>query len=182
MRAVSQRILGGPGVLEIVEVPRPNPGRGEALIRVYAASVNAADWKRRSGLLRRFGDPPFTVGLDFSGVVVSLGGPTTPVRPGDPVYGVVLPPAGSHAEYVVAPVDALALAPRSIDLVSAAALPVAALTARQSLVRVAGVAPGDRVLIHAAAGGVSHLAVQIAKARGAHVIGTARSGKHWLPP
>jgi NADPH:quinone reductase-like Zn-dependent oxidoreductase len=65
MRAVSQRILGGPGVLEIVEVPRPNPGRGEALIRVYAASVNAADWKRRSGLLRRFGDPPFTVGLDL---------------------------------------------------------------------------------------------------------------------
>src|SRR5260370_13406815 len=135
MRAVSQRIFGGPGVLEIVEVPRPTPGPGEALIRVHAASVNAADWKRRTGLLRRFGDPPFTLGLDFSGVVEALGGPTTRVRPGDPVYGIVLPPAGSHAEYIVAPIDALARAPRSIDLVSAAALPVAALTAWQALGR-----------------------------------------------
>ncbi len=178
MRAVSQRILGGPGVLEIVEVPRPTPGPGEALIRVHAASVNAADWKRRTGLLRRFGDPPFTLGLDFSGVVEALGEPTTRVRPGDPVYGIVLPPAGSHAEYIVAPIDALARAPRSIDLVSAAALPVAALTAWQALVRVAEVGPGQRVLVHAAAGGVGHLAVQIAKARGAHVIGTARPEKH----
>jgi NADPH:quinone reductase-like Zn-dependent oxidoreductase len=159
MWAVSQRAFGGPEALEIVEVPRPTPGPGEALIRVHAASVNAADWKHRSGLLRRFGDPPFTVGLDFSGLVEALDGPTTRVRPGDPVYGLVLPPAGSHAQYVVAPVDALAPAPRRIDLVSAAALPVAALTAWQPLVRVADVGTGDRVLIHAAAGGIGHLAV-----------------------
>jgi NADPH:quinone reductase-like Zn-dependent oxidoreductase len=118
------------------------------------------------------------VGLDFSGVVESVGAPTTRVRAGDPVYGVVLPPAGSHAEYVVAPVNALARVPRNVDLVSAAALPVVALTAWQALVRVAEVSPRERVLIHAAAGGIGHLAVQIAKARGANVIGTARAGNH----
>jgi NADPH:quinone reductase-like Zn-dependent oxidoreductase len=180
MRAVSQRVLGGPEVLRVVEIDRPSLGPGEALVRVRAASVNAADWKIRSGVLRRFGDPPFTVGLDFSGVVEDVGEDAEPVQPGDRVFGCSFPPGGSHAEYVAVPVSRLAAVPERLDDVHAAALPVAALTAWQPLVRVADVKPGQRVLVHAAAGGIGHLAVQIARARGAHVIGTARSTNHDL--
>ncbi|MFF2198317.1 NADP-dependent oxidoreductase [Streptomyces sp. NPDC058157] len=179
MRAVSQRGYGGPDVLELVETDLPVPGRGEALVRVHAAGVNPADWKLRSGAVRKFGVPPFTVGLDLCGVVVALGDDRTAgLRPGDAVYGCAFPPHGAHAEYAVAPVAALAAAPAGIGGVAAAALPVAALTAWQSLVRVAAVGAGQRVLVHAAAGGIGHLAVQIAKARGAHVIGTAREARH----
>jgi NADPH:quinone reductase-like Zn-dependent oxidoreductase len=188
MRAVSQRLLGGPEVLSVVEIDRPSLGPGEALVRVRAASVNPADCKIRSGVVRRFGDPPFTVGLDFSGVVEDLGEDTgedagedaEPVQPGDRVFGCSFPPGGSHAEYVAVPVSRLAAAPERLDDVHAAALPVTALTAWQPLVRVADVQPGQRVLVHAAAGGIGHLAVQIARARGAHVIGTARSTNHDL--
>ncbi|MFD8141877.1 NADP-dependent oxidoreductase [Streptomyces sp. NPDC059708] len=179
MRAVSQRGYGGPDVLEVVETDLPTPGRGEALVRVRAAGVNPADWKVRSGAVRKFGTPPFTLGLDLCGVVVALGDEGTGrFEPGDEVYGCAFPPHGSHAEYALAPVAALAAAPAGIGAVAAAALPVAALTAWQSLVRVAAVGSGQRVLVHAAAGGIGHLAVQIAKARGAYVIGTAREGKH----
>jgi NADPH:quinone reductase-like Zn-dependent oxidoreductase len=178
MRAVSQRAFGGPEVLEIAEVDRPEPGPGQALVRVHAAGVNPADWKIRAGMLPRFGQPPFTLGLDFAGVVEALDAPANGVQPGAAVYGLVFPPTGSYAEYVAAPLGNLAPAPRGVDLVHAAALPVTGLTAWQALVRVAEVRAGQRVLVHAAAGGVGHLAVQIAKARGAHVIGTARQDKH----
>ncbi|MCW2861450.1 MAG: NADPH:quinone reductase [Actinoallomurus sp.] len=178
MQAISQRAHGGPEVLEVIETDRPVPGPGEVLVRVHAAGVNPADWKRRSGLLRRFGEPPFTLGLDLSGTVETTGEEVTRFRPGDAVYGAVRPPRGAYAEYVTAPQDALAPVPPSLDHTRAAALPTAALTAWQPLVRVAGVHPGQRVLVHAAAGGVGHLAVQIAKARGAYVIGTARRAKH----
>ncbi|ARH89786.1 NADP-dependent oxidoreductase [Streptomyces sp. MOE7] len=178
MRAVSQRRYGGPDVLEIVETDRPTPGPGQALVRVRAAGVNPADWKIRSGAVRKFGEPPITLGLDLCGVVEAVGEQATRFRPGDEVYGCAFPPHGSYAEYVVVPVAALAARPASIDDVHAAALPVAALTAWQALERVAAVRPGHRVLIHAAAGGIGHLAVQIATARGAYVIGTARESKH----
>ncbi|MEW1633013.1 NADP-dependent oxidoreductase [Streptomyces sp. NPDC093801] len=179
MRAVSQRGYGGPDVLEVVETDVPVPGPGEVLVRVRAAGVNPADWKIRSGTVRKFGAPPFTLGLDLCGVVEEAGeGAAGRFRPGDEVYGCAFPPHGAYAEYVVAPAEALAAAPAGIDPVSAAALPVAALTAWQSLVRVAAVGPGRRVLVHAAAGGIGHLAVQIAAARGAYVIGTAREGGH----
>ncbi|WP_131787932.1 NADP-dependent oxidoreductase [Protofrankia symbiont of Coriaria ruscifolia] len=178
MRAISQHVYGGPEVLEVVEIDRPAPGPGEVLVRVSAAGVNPADWKIRSGLVRRFGDPPFTLGLDLCGVVEAISGQTTRFAPGDVVYGCAFPPRGAYAEYVAVPADVLASAPPSIDRVHAAALPVAVLTAWQPLVRVAAVAAGQRVLIHAAAGGIGHLAVQIAKARGAYVIGTARAEKH----
>ncbi|MGQ4382550.1 NADP-dependent oxidoreductase [Streptomyces sp. SAS_270] len=178
MRAVSQRSYGGPEVLELVETALPTPGPGEALVRVSAAGVNPADWRIRSGMVRKFGDPPFTLGLDLSGVVEAVGEQVTRFRPGDEVYGCAFPPHGTYAEYVVAPVEALAAAPASIDHVHAAALPVAALAAWQPLVRVAAVGTGQRVLIHAAAGGIGHLAVQIAKACGAYVIGTARESRH----
>jgi NADPH:quinone reductase-like Zn-dependent oxidoreductase len=178
MRAVSQRRFGGPEVLELVEVERPVAGPGEALVRVRGASVNPGDWKVRSGLLPRFGNPPFTLGLDFSGIVEAVGEPNGGVGPGDAVFGCSLPPKGAYAEYVAARVDWLQNAPAGIDLVQAAALPVTSLTAWQALVKVAEIGPGQRVLVHAASGGIGHLAVQIAKAYGAHVIGTARESKH----
>ncbi|WP_203992873.1 NADP-dependent oxidoreductase [Sphaerisporangium rufum] len=178
MRAISQRAFGGPEVLEVVEVDRPVPAAGEVLVRVHAAGVNPADWKRRDGSLRRFGEPPFILGLDVAGEVAATGDAVEGFRPGDAVYGIVLPPRGAYAEYVTVPVEFLAPAPSGQELIHAAALPIAGLTAWQSLVWVAEVRPGQRVLVHAAAGGVGHLAVQIAKARGAHVIGTARQDKH----
>nr|WP_141587286.1 NADP-dependent oxidoreductase [Actinomadura sp. WMMA1423] len=178
MRAISQREFGGPEVLEVVEIDLPVPGPGEVLVRVQAAGVNPADWKRRSGLLRRLGEPPFTLGLDLAGTVAAAGDGAGRFREDDAVYGAMLPPRGSYAQFVAVPEEALAPAPQGLDPVLAAALPTAGLTAWQALVRVAGVRAGHRVLVHAAAGGVGHLAVQIAKARGAHVIGTAREEKH----
>ncbi|GAA2119076.1 NADP-dependent oxidoreductase [Kitasatospora saccharophila] len=182
MRAVSQDGYGGPEVLRVVEVERPEPGPGEVLVRVLAAGVNPADWKIRSGEVARFGTPPFaerfTVGIDLCGTVVALGPGADRFRPGERVFGCAFPPRGGYAEYAVVAESALAAAPAAVDAVGAAALPVSALTAWQALVRVAEVSPGQRVLVHAAAGGVGHLAVQVAKARGAYVLGTARAAGH----
>jgi NADPH:quinone reductase-like Zn-dependent oxidoreductase len=178
MQAITQRAFGGPEVLELVELPRPDPGPDEVRIRTAAIGVNPADWKRRAGLLRHLPEPPFTLGMDFAGVVEALGGPSDRLQVGDAVYGCVRPPAGAYATHVVVPIDAVAPAPATLGPVSAAALPVAALTAWQPLVHVADVQAGQRVLVHAAAGGIGHLAVQIAKARGAYVIGTARAVNH----
>jgi NADPH:quinone reductase-like Zn-dependent oxidoreductase len=175
MRAVSQRAFGGPEVLELVEVDRPAPGPGEVLVRVHAAGVNPADWKLRSGAVRGLGEPPFTLGLDVSGVVEAVGTQVEGFHRGDEVFGLVLSRSGAYAEFVVLPAGSLAPIPPSSDHLRSAALPVAVLTAWQAL---AAVQPGQRVLIHAAAGGVGHLAVQIGKARGATVVGTARAEKH----
>ncbi|MGY1865808.1 MULTISPECIES: NADP-dependent oxidoreductase [Nocardia] len=173
MLAIRQYTFGGPEVLEVAEVDRPRPGPGEVLVRVAATSVNAADWKVRAGLVGKLGDPPLTLGLDVSGVVDELGPGVDRFAVGDPVYGMVF--GGANAEYVVAQAHTLAPKPRNVDLVQAAALPTAALTAWQAL---AALGTGQRVLVHAAAGGVGHLAVQIAKHRGAFVIGTARAVNH----
>lgn len=179
MRAMRQEEHGGPEVLHEVRVPRPAPGISEILVRVEAAGVNPTDWKHRSG--RRFlGDPPYTLGWDVSGVVEEVGLGVTLFAPGDEVFGMLPYPygAGSHAEYVAGPTRAFVPKPAAIDHVQAGAIPLVALTAWQSLVDTAQVGAGDRVLIHAAAGGVGHVAVQIAKARGAYVIGTASAPKH----
>ncbi|GAA1306919.1 NADPH:quinone reductase [Planotetraspora silvatica] len=179
MRAISQDALGGPEVLREIQVERPAPGPTEVLVRVHAAGVNPTDWKHRAtgGLL---GKPPFVLGWDVSGVVESVGLGTTLYKPGDEVFGMLRYPYGhgAFAEYVAAPARTFARKPRNIDHVHAAALPLAALTAWQALKDTAGVTAGQRVLVHAAAGGVGHLAVQIAKARGAYVIGTASAAKH----
>lgn len=179
MRAISQDVLGGPEVLREVEVERPNPGPSEVLVRVHAAGLNPTDWKHRAeGMF--LGNPPFVLGWDVSGVVEAIGIGVTLFKPGDEVFGMLPYPfgVGSHAEYVTGPTRAFARKPSQVDHVQAGAVPLAALTAWQALVDTAGVQEGQRVLIHAAAGGVGHLAVQIAKARGAYVIGTASSGKH----
>jgi NADPH:quinone reductase-like Zn-dependent oxidoreductase len=122
-----------------------------------------------------FGEPPFTLGCDVSGVVADLSAQFGSFQAGDEVFGLLLSRAGAYAEYVVLAAEALATTPPSLDHVRSTALPVAALTGWQALVGVGELHAGQRVLIHAAAGGVGHLAVQIAKARGAHVIGTARA-------
>jgi NADPH:quinone reductase-like Zn-dependent oxidoreductase len=180
MRAISQDVFGGPEVLEEVRLPRPVPGPGEVLVRVHAAGVNPTDWKHRGipGLF--LGEPPFVLGWDVSGVIETAGAGVTLFKPGDEVFGMLPYPygAGSHAEYVTGPARAFVPKPAAIDHVQAGALPLAALTAWQALVDTAGLEAGHRVLIHAAAGGVGHLAVQIAKARGAHVTGTASAPKH----
>jgi NADPH:quinone reductase-like Zn-dependent oxidoreductase len=179
MRAIRQETLGGPEVLELVEARRPVPTPTEVLVRTAAAGVNPVDWKvrARGGLL---GQPPFTVGWDVAGVVEELGYGVTRFSVGDRVFGMPRFPheAAAYAEYVTSPSRQLARIPDGMGDVEAAALPLAGLTAWQALVETADVQPGQRVLVLAAAGGVGHLAVQIAKARGAHVIGTARAAKH----
>lgn len=182
MRAVVVEQWGGPESLVEREIERPVPGLNEVLVRVHAAGVNPVDWKTRaSGALIEWGAAP-VVGWDVSGTVEAVGPGVGVFRPGDEVFGMPLFPrqAGAYAEYVVAPARHLAPKPASLSHVEAAALPLAALTAWQALVDTADVRPGERVLVHAAAGGVGHLAVQIAKARGAHVIGTASAAKHDL--
>ncbi|MFF9282819.1 NADP-dependent oxidoreductase [Streptomyces griseosporeus] len=179
MRAIGQDVLGGPEVLKEIELERPAPRPNEVLVRVRAAGVNPTDWKHRAtgGFL---GQPPFVLGWDVSGVVEAVGIGVARFAPGDEVFGMLPYPFGhgSHAEYVTGPARAFAHKPASVDHVQAGALPLVSLTAWQALVETADVRPGQRVLVHAAAGGVGHVAVQIAKARGAHVIGTASSGKH----
>ncbi|MEU1101355.1 NADP-dependent oxidoreductase [Streptomyces tibetensis] len=179
MRAISQDTLGGPEVLKEVEIERPEPKPNEVLVRVRAAGVNPTDWKHRAtgGFL---GEPPFVLGWDVSGVVEAVGIGVVAFAPGDEVFGMLPYPYGhgSHAEYVIAPVRALARKPAGVDHTQAGALPLVSLTAWQALTEHADIRPGQRVLIHAAAGGVGHVAVQIAKARGAYVIGTASAGKH----
>ncbi|MFF4329400.1 NADP-dependent oxidoreductase [Streptomyces sp. NPDC001591] len=182
MRAIVVNGWGGPETLVEREIDRPEPGLGEILVRVHAAGVNPVDWKTRaSGALITWGEVP-AVGWDVSGTVEAVGPGVTLYRPGDEVYGMPHFPrqAGGYAEYVAAPARHFARKPASLDHVQAAALPLAALTAWQALVDAADVRPGERVLVHAAAGGVGHLAVQIAKARGAYVIGTASAAKHGL--
>jgi NADPH:quinone reductase-like Zn-dependent oxidoreductase len=174
MRAVIQRSFGGPEVLQVVETERPKPRSGEVLVRVRASAVNPVDLAVRSGAFPLLGEPPFGVGWDISGEVVEAG-PGARYEVGEEVYGMPFFPraATGYAEYVAAPSRQFARKPATVDHVHAAALPLAALTAWQGLVDGAGLAAGDRVLIHRAAGGVGHLAVQIAKAQGAHVIALA---------
>ncbi|WP_327372205.1 NADP-dependent oxidoreductase [Streptomyces sp. NBC_01217] len=179
MRAMSQNTHGTPEVLHEVVLPRPEPGPSQILVAVRAAGINPTDWKHRSsGLFLRH--LPLVLGWDVSGVVEAVGFGVTLFKPGDEVFGMLPYPhgAGSHAEYVTGPARAFTHKPDGIDHVQAGALPLAALTAYQAIVDTAGVGPGQRVLVHAAAGGVGHLAVQIAKSRGAYVIGTASAPKH----
>ncbi|MEU2246377.1 NADP-dependent oxidoreductase [Streptomyces sp. NPDC019224] len=179
MRAISQDTHGTPDVLKEAVLPRPVPAPGQILVAVRAAGVNPTDWKHRAAglFLNRL---PLVLGWDVSGVVEAVGFGVTLFKPGDEVFGMLPYPhgAGSHAEYVTGPARAFAHKPAGIDHVQAGALPLAALTAYQAIVDTAAVRAGQRVLIHAAAGGVGHLAVQIAKSRGAYVIGTASAPKH----
>ncbi len=185
MRAISQDEFGGPEVLRLVDVERPEPLPTEVLVRVHAAGVNPVDYKTRagSGMAGILGTPPFVLGWDVAGVVEAVGHGVHTLEVGDEVYGMPWFPraASAYAEYVTAPSRQFARKPANISYAEAAALPLAGLTAWQILTAAAHVEAGQRVLITAAAGGVGHLAVQFAKELGAYVVGTASAGKHeWL--
>jgi NADPH:quinone reductase-like Zn-dependent oxidoreductase len=179
MRAVIQNSVGGPDVLLMADRPDPIPQAGEVLVRVKAAGINPVDGAVRGGHFPLLGEPPFVLGWDISGTVEALGPDVAGFKVGDQVFGMPRFPkqAAAYAELVVAPADEIALKPEGIAHIQAGALPLAGLTAWQGLVRHGGLKQGERVLIHAAAGGVGHLAVQIAKARGAHVVATASPDK-----
>ncbi len=175
MRTSIQYRFGGPEVLELVEADVPVPHRDEVLVRMAAASINHGETKVRRGEAPA-GPLPFTLGSDLSGVVEQVGGEVTRFKAGDEVYGIKF--IGTYADYIAVPEHGLAIKPPELDHVHAAALPVAALTAWQAIEEHAAPRPGQRVLVHAAAGGVGHLAVQYARHRGACVLATARAAKH----
>jgi NADPH:quinone reductase-like Zn-dependent oxidoreductase len=182
MKAAVMREFGSPEVLELRDVEDPEPLPTEVLVRVAAAGVNPVDAKTREGrgMAKLLGAPPLVLGWDVAGVVEEVGRGVTRFQPGDRVFGMPWFPrqARAYAELVTAPSRHFARTPESLGDEAAGALPLAGLTAWQSLVETARVGEGDRVLVHAAAGGVGHLAVQIAKARGAYVLGTARAQNH----
>jgi NADPH:quinone reductase-like Zn-dependent oxidoreductase len=181
MKAVVLTSFGAAGeVLQTQDVDRPAPGPREVLVRLAAAGVNPVDVKTAAGLAgERFGRPPFVLGWDIAGVVAEAGSEVTSLAAGDEVLGLIRfpDPAGAYAEFAAAPADELVRKPAALDFATAAALPLAGLTALQAL-DLAEVKAGERVLVHAAAGGVGHLALQLAKLRGAYVIATARADKH----
>ena len=174
MQAIQIQDYGGPEVLKLVEKPVPQPGEGQALIRVHAAGVNPTDWKTRAGYYKQFRPVPmpWIPGVDGAGVVEALGPGATQFRPGQAVYG---PFTGAYAQYAVAPASDLQIKPDRVSFEEAAAVPVGALTAWGTVFDAANVQPGQRVLVQGAAGGVGLYAVQLARWKGAQVFGTASS-------
>ncbi|MFG2964051.1 NADP-dependent oxidoreductase [Streptomyces sp. NPDC048288] len=178
MRVITQQSLGGPEVLTIADAPEPRPLPTEVLVRVRAIGLNPLEARLRAGEFPLLGRPPFVLGWDISGVVEDAS-QSWRFRPGDEVFGMPLFPqaANAYAEFVSAPALHLVRKPASLSHVEAAALPIVGLTAWQGLVDLGGVREGDRVLVHGGGGGVGHVAIQIAKAHGAHVIATASASK-----
>lgn len=176
MKAMRIHEFGGPEVLELNEIAIPEPAADEVLIKVYATSVNPVDWKIREGQRKeKFpGTLPLTLGWDVSGVVEKAGDKVRNLQIGDEVYSRPDPTRnGTYAEYVVVKANQVGLKPKSIDHINAAAVPLAGLTAWQGLFKYGQLLRGQKVLIHAAAGGVGTFAVQFARWKGAYVIGTA---------
>ena len=175
MKAITKTQYGGPAVLRMQEVPKPEPQAGEVLVKVHANSANPADWHVMRGepKLSRvafglFKPKHLILGSDFAGVVEALGPNVEGLQVGDRVFG-ELPIQGAFAQYLCAPVAACAKMPPRADFTHAACLPIAGLTAWQALIAHGQLQAGERVLINGASGGVGHLAVQVAKAQGAHV-------------
>src|ERR1700760_101278 len=175
MKAIRIHEFGGPEVLELVDIAVPKPAEDEVLIKVYASSVNPVDQKIYAGEAEeKFPTKfPLTIGWDVSGVIEEAGSKVRNFSIGDEVYGRPFPTTnGAFAEYLVMKANQIALKPRSIDHLNAAAIPLAGLTAWQGLFRFGKLEKNQRVLIHAASGGVGSFAVQFAKWKGAYVIGT----------
>ena len=181
MKAVVAHEYGAPQVLKYEDAPRPEPKENELLVRVIACGVNPADPLVISGrLAKEFGTHlPLIPGYDVAGVVEKTGAKVTKFKNGDAVYGYALF-GGGWAEYAVLAENEAALKPKSATFIDAAAVPLAALTAWQSLVDIAKLSAGQTVLIHGGSGGVGSFAVQIAKARGAKVIATASTANQEL--
>ena len=179
MKAVVLHEFGAPETMAVEDVPVPEPIPTEVQVRVHAAGVNPVDFKTRQGrgMASVLGAPPLRIGWDVAGVVSAIGAGVTRFRVGDEVFGMPWFPrqAGAYAEYVTAPSRHFAPKPAVLSFEQAAALPLAGLTAWQAIVDTVRLQSGDDVLVHGAAGGVGHLAVQIARARGANVFATARA-------
>lgn len=177
MQAIRVHEFGGGDVLQYERVSKPQPADDELLVRVEAAGVNPIDWLVREGYTDDALAPalPYVPGWDLSGVVESVGDDVTALSPDDAVFGMVgMPnPGRTYAEYATVPASEVVAKPDSLDHVGAAALPMVALTAWRALFEAGDLRADQRVLVHAAAGGVGHLAVQFADLAGAHVIGTA---------
>jgi NADPH:quinone reductase-like Zn-dependent oxidoreductase len=181
MRAYRYHALGGASTPRVEDVAPPEPARGEVLVRVACASVNPVDWKIAAGQFRFLvkGGLPRTMGSDFAGEIAAVGAGVAGWSPGDPVMGFIDPfgrACGTFAEYVPVPVEFVMRRPPTVDEVSGAALPCVGFTA-VALCELAHVGPGSSVLVNGASGGVGHLAVQLAKARGALVAATASAGR-----
>ena len=174
MKAIAIEQYGGPEVLTPMDVPAPQPTDGEVRVKVHAVSINPVDCQTREDNRLQYTDFPVVLGWDIAGVVDAVGAGVSEFRVGDEVFGMIrFPHEGrAYAEYVTAPVSEIARKPQGLSHVEAAAMTLAALTAHQAFDTMQLVA-GQTVLIHAAAGGVGHFAVQLAKARGARVIATA---------
>ena len=176
MKAVRIERYGNEEVMALAEVEQPTPGGNELLVKVRAAAVNPVDWKIRDGLGELFGlKPPLILGCEIAGTVEALGGPSptgsSEFAAGDDVYGYLGTHTGGYAEYVAVPASEFVRKPKQIDFDTAASVPVAALTAWQGIFDHGKLASGQRVLITGASGAVGSMAVQLAKNKGAHVIG-----------
>lgn len=172
MQAARINDYGGPEVIVIERIPRPEPATGQVLVRIKAAGVNPADWKMGGGAFKQFMPLPFPwiPGIEGAGVVEAVGPEVKTLKPGQAVYGAF---GNSYAEYAVVPATEIYLKPEHLSFEQAASVPVGALTAWQAVVEEAEVQPGQRVLVHGGAGGVGLYAVQLARWKGAHVIATA---------
>lgn len=176
MKAIVITEYGNSDVLKFFDVERPQPKAGEVLVKVHAAGVNPVDWKIRGGMGTRLGMTlPIMLGGEIAGTIEKRGNDVEGFKEGDAVYGII--PSGGFAEYAIAQEGEVAPKPSSLDFENAAAVPLGALTAWQAIFGLANLANGQRILITGASGGVGSLAVQLAKAKGAHVIGTA-SGRN----
>ena len=178
MKAIILKDFGGPDKLEILEVPDPFINENEVLIKSRAIGLNPVDIKTRKGkgqAAKLRNENPMILGWDVSGVIVETGADVSKFKKGDEVFGMInLPGVGkTYAEFVVAPQDQITKKPAGISHEDAAAASLAAMTAWQALVDQAKIKSGQKILIHAASGGVGHFAVQIAKHFGAYVIGTS---------
>lgn len=176
MKAVVIHSYGGRDVLVTEDVHVPEIADDEVLIKVHAAGVNPVDWKVRAGYLKEMlpYEFPLILGWDVSGTVEKAGSSVTRLNVGDEVYALAdISRNGAYAEFIAVKGDGVALKPRSLDHIHAASVPLAALTAWQAIFGAAELSKGQKILIHAAAGGVGSFAVQLAKWKGAHVLGTA---------
>jgi NADPH:quinone reductase-like Zn-dependent oxidoreductase len=175
MRAIVIHVYGGPEMMKLEDVARPEPADDEVLIRVVAASINPVDVAIRKGYLAELvGNLPLILGMDASGTVEKVGNKITKYKAGDPVFAFfTLKGEGGYAEFVTAKEDELAPKPGTISFAQAAGAGAAGATAWEALIDTANLRAGQTVLIHGGSGGVGHLAIQIAKARGAKVFATA---------
>jgi NADPH:quinone reductase-like Zn-dependent oxidoreductase len=175
-RAVLIRAYGGASTAEVAEIHKPEPGQAQVLVRVRAAGVNGIDWKVREGIVRNAFplQLPTVLGAELAGVVDAVGPGVSRFRVGDRVMG-AMGGLGAYAEFVTVNAESLSRTPEGLDDVQAAALPVAAVAAWKSLHHAGSIHPGQRILIHGAAGGLGGYAVQYAKRAGAEVFATAAS-------